>query len=269
MELDQARIAICERSCFDNLDLALHVIRARAAGLATSALVGIVPAMLFNYGVLWYFHSRRFSDEMTGGSYFLLVLLVMIEAPLATAPLTLYLGQAMFVEKPRARPMARDFWACLPQLLVLQVLMRTLLILPVVSWIVPYAIWPYLNEVILLERNPLFSGRGQISTLKRNSNLHRHNNGEFMLRALGALLLAPLLITALWLTQRYLLLALFGFEAPWGGQVIAAQAVLWLVVVYFTAARFLSYIDQRIRTEGWEVELFLRAESERLTRRVA
>jgi hypothetical protein len=157
----------------------------------------------------------------------------------------------------------------LPQLVVLQVLLRTVLIFPVMTWVVPYGIWPYLNEVILLERNPLLSRQGNVSTLKRNMNLHRNNNGEFLLRAVGAGILAALLIASLWLTQRTLLDTLFGFRAPWGGQVVAFQAVLWLVVVYFTVARFLSYLDQRIRTEGWEVELFLRAESDRLTRRIA
>ena len=205
---------------------------------------------------------------MTSGSFALAVLLVMIESPLATAPLTLYLGQAMFVEKPRAGQIARDFLACLPQLVLLQVLVRVLLIVPVLTWIVPYAIWPYLNEVILLERNPLFGRRGQVSTLKRNTNLHRNNNGEFLARALGAMCLAPLLIAALWVTQKFLLETLFGFQSPWGVQVIAFESVLWLVAAYFTVARFLSYIDQRIRSEGWEVELFLRAESERLARQL-
>ncbi len=269
MQLDQAQIAICERSWLDNLDLALHVLRSRAAGIAATALAGIVPLTALNYLLLSLAHSRRFSGDMTSGAIVVSTLLVMLEAPLATAPLTLYLGQAMFVNKPRPRQIAREFWTCLPQLFVLQVLLRSLLILPIMTWIVPYGIWPYLNEVILLERNPLFSRQGHISTLKRNTNLHRNNNGEFLLSAIGAGCLAPLLIVALWSTQRILLETLFNFQPPWGGQVIAFQAVLWLVVVYFTVARFLCYLDQRIRTEGWEVELYLRAEGDRIARRIA
>ena len=49
MQLDQSRIAICERSWLDNLDLALHVIRDRALPLAASALVGILPLAALNY----------------------------------------------------------------------------------------------------------------------------------------------------------------------------------------------------------------------------
>jgi hypothetical protein len=44
---------------------------------------------------------------------------------------------------------------------------------------------------------------------------------------------------------------------------------LWSVLGYFTVVRYLSYLDLRIRTEGWEVELLMRAEGERLTRQLA
>jgi hypothetical protein len=30
---------------------------------------------------------------------------------------------------------------------------------------------------------------------------------------------------------------------------------LWLAIEFFAVARFFSYIDQRIRLEGWEVRL--------------
>ena len=43
-------------------------------------------------------------------------------------------------------------------------------------------------------------------------------------------------------------------SGPW-----TAQLGIWIVVAFFGVVRFLTYIDQRIRTEGWEVELRLRA----------
>jgi hypothetical protein len=39
---------------------------------------------------------------------------------------------------------------------------------------------------------------------------------------------------------------------------------MWIVAGYLTVVRFLSYLDLRIRHEGWEVELRMRAESTRL-----
>jgi len=44
------------------------------------------------------------------------------------------------------------------------------------------------------------------------------------------------------------------------------QLSIWIVVCYFTVVRFLNYLDLRIRREGWEVELWMRAERARLVR---
>ena len=268
VQLDQARIAIRERSWLDNLDLALQVIRGHGAAVLASSALGILPMFLVNFAITKWLY-RDFDEDTRSGYWFLLSLLVMIEAPLATAPLTLYLGRALFIDKPNAREMARNFTSCLPQLLLLQVFLRILFIVPVLTWIVPYALWPFLNEVILLERNPLVSRGARPSTMKRNSALHRGGSGDFLLRAIAALALAGLLIVALVLTQDFLLENLFGFHPGWTTQIITLQLALWLVVIYFTVARFLCYLDQRIRDEGWEVELLLRAERERLLRHLS
>jgi hypothetical protein len=267
VELDQARIAIRERSWLDNLDLALQVIRTHGAAVLTSSALGIVPMFVVNFVITKWVY-RDFDEDARGGYWFLLGMFVMIEAPLTTAPLTLYLGRALFVDKPNVREMAREAVSCLPQMLFLQVFLRVFLIVPVLTWIVPYALWPFLNEVILLERNPLVGRGARLSTLKRNSALHRGGSGDFLVRAIASLALAGLLIVALALTQGFLLENLFGFLPGWTTQIITVQLAMWLVVIYFTVARFLSYLDQRIRDEGWEVELRLRAERERLLRHV-
>jgi hypothetical protein len=268
VQLDQARIAICERTWLENLDLALHVAGRHGGRLVASALAGILPFALLNHWLLGWQAGDVFLQENWGLTWYWAMLLVMIEAPLATAPLTLYLGQALFVDRPNGGRIARDLVSCLPQLFLLQVLLRTLLIVPLITWIIPYVLWPYLNEVILLERNPLVGRPGQISTLARNGLLHRGNAGEFFLRGLGTMILAPLLIVALYVTQQVLLELLLGVETGPVADAATFQAVLWIVVVYFTVARFLGYLDQRIRNEGWEVELFLRAQRERLTRQI-
>ena len=74
---------------------------------------------------------------------------------------------------------------------------------------------------------------------------------------------------ALYQTESLLLSWLLGIEAGTTLRFVLFQAAIWLVVVFFTIARFLNYLDQRIRNEGWEVELALRAEGERLARQIA
>ena len=39
---------------------------------------------------------------------------------------------------------------------------------------------------------------------------------------------------------------------------------LWIVSTWTTVIRFLLYMNSRIRTEGWEIELRLKAEVQRL-----
>jgi hypothetical protein len=269
VRIDQAQIAIRERSWLDNLDLALHVIRAHAGPLLVCALFGVLPMVLVNYAIVNSFYGSQLAEDTNFDAFVLAMLLVMIEAPLATAPLTLYLGQALFLEKPKGREMARHFLQCLPQLILFQLIVRCVLILPIVTWFIPYALWPYLNEVILLERNPLVGHWGQLSTMQRNALLHRGNSGDYVVRGLAAGLLALALIFALWMTQSIALQWLLGLQQGWTAQVVSLQCVLWIVAVYFTVARFLAYLDQRIRGEGWEVELFLRAQRQWLTRHVA
>ena len=43
---------------------------------------------------------------------------------------------------------------------------------------------------------------------------------------------------------------------------------LWLVMGFFAVVRFLGYLDLRIRREGWEVELMMRAEGAQLERQL-
>ena len=267
MRTDHARIVIRERSWSENLDLALQVIRTHFAPLCAAAAVGVVPLAIFNVVALNVIYSSTLAMDVDAD--LTAVLLVMIEAPLGTAVMTLYLGQVMFTEKPSVKKIAREFGASLPQLVLLQVIVRIVLIVPVLTWILPYAVYPYLNELILLERYPLFAPAGQISTTRRMSALHRGGSGDYAGRAIGAGVLSVGLILALWTSHQMLLEVLLGFHPTVFTQVISLQLVLWTVVAYFTVARFLSYLDQRIRYEGWEIELALRSQRERLLRQAA
>jgi hypothetical protein len=54
-------------------------------------------------------------------------------------------------------------------------------------------------------------------------------------------------------------------NVDWFKLQIVYPLCLWLIVVFLAVVRFLSYLDLRIRHEGWEVELLMRAEALRLT----
>ena len=108
MELDRTRIAIRERGYFDILDLALRITREQFWPIALATTLGAGPFFLLNYLLFdraeWFapFDSESVTPEIIAGwfSYlFFLTVLVLIEIPLATAPLTLYLGQKLFLDK--------------------------------------------------------------------------------------------------------------------------------------------------------------------------
>jgi hypothetical protein len=287
VQYDRTRIAIRERDLIDVLDLSLKVFRLRAGPLLLATLVGAAPFAIFNW---WMLSDLPLIDGSDYWNYsWRMVMLVLFEMPLAAAPTTLLLGQAMFFERFDVSRLIRQVVDSLPQLFFYQVLARTLfmpqalfwgyshrdlipiMVVLMLLWIGPYAFWPYLNETILLERNPLFTGRGSLSTWKRSRVLHTKYGGDLFARALIVAMLAALVTIGVWLSTWQLRAFLVHGnvdEVDPTMFTVHLPMALWIVAAFFNVVRFLSYLDLRIRREGWEVELVLRAEAERLARQV-
>lgn len=272
MQLDKTRIAIRERSFPDLLDLALKVIRAHAPALALVWAAGALPCLLLNHWLLADVLSAvDLQYEAPVAYVFWMLVLLLWEAPLATAPMTLYLGQAMFVERPRLGRVAMDLLRSLAQLCWYQLLIRGGLVWLFLTWPLLLFVWPYLNEVILLERNPWRKRHAaDISTFSRSGAMHAGLTGDLLARWLGSACVAALLVVALWLSARFLRWILAGndqFDQTL--YELWLPVAIWIVAGYFAVVRFLGYLDLRIRTEGWEIELAMRAEGARIARQLA
>ncbi len=270
MQLDHNRIAIRERGYLELLDLTLRVVRSYAGPLAAALAVGVVPAMLLNAWLIA--GALDANPEMPFPLLYMLLMffLILWEAPLATAPITLYLGQSLFSERVRPGKIARNFAASLPQLTLYQVVLRGVLLPMVLTWLLPFVTWPYLNEVILLERNPLFRGRArQITTTRRMTALHAGSSGDLFAQWIIAMIVGALLFLSVWGSLAFLAALLLD---DWGGDMLAYTLyyplALWITLGFFAVLRFLGYLDLRIRREGWEVELMMRAEGARLERQL-
>ncbi len=270
LQLDQNRIAIRQRDYVDILDLALKVIRTHAGPLGLALAAGVLPMALLNAWLLADYREPDFDLGFPATYMWYMMLLVIWQSPLAMAPTTLYLGKALFVGRPELRTIARDFRDSLPQLLIYQVLVRAVMVWAIVPWFFLFAWWPYLNEIILLERNPFRAKTSrQISTWRRSRTLHAGQTGDLFARWLGSMVLGGLLLASIWCSiwcVRGMLVA----EWEWAESMFTVYfpLALWRVVGYFSVARFLSYLDLRIGREGWEVELAMRAEQARLTRQL-
>ena len=125
--------------------------------------------------------------------------------------------------------------------------------------------WPYLSEVILLERNRFWSGRGKaMTTSRRTLVLHKGAGNDLFARWITTVAVGVMLLLSLWYSMLVLRGALVAdLSLDWWEASIYTfyyPLALWLVVGYFTVVRFLAYLDLRIRREGWEVELMMRTE---------
>jgi hypothetical protein len=305
MQLDRTRIAIRERGLLETLDLALHVTRQFAGPLAVCSLLAIVPLMLVNYALVgWMPPGELDEDQFPLRFFWNMTVLIYLEAPLAGVFAVAWLGPAVFMEQRTIRQILGDSLRFLPQLFLCQGFLRGTFI----AWLLYLAVdrletsWgiegfliavllvyatamrafrPYINEIILLERNPLLArDSGAITINKRSTHLHGPYSGDLLVRWIGSAMVAVLLVglalaTAI-VAQGVLLndwpLDWNGYELlynfGWFKLQILYPACLWLVVAYMSVVRFLSYLDLRIRHEGWEVELLMRAEALRLASRV-
>ena len=95
--------------------------------------------------------------------------------------------------------------------------------------------------------------------------MHQGMGGDFFLRGILIMAAAVALASALWfsmITVAGLLLNQWSLEGPFYW--LFYPLMLWIVAAWLTAVRFLGYLDLRIRREGWEVELLMRAEASSL-----
>ena len=298
MQLDVTRITIRERGIFDLLDLGLRVMWVYAGPLLVAAALGILPLMLFNawlladvvpdptqYDLNDYYDESAYEKDVFLYIYYML-LLVTFEIPLATAPISLYLGRAVFEERPSFRSLWQNYWEMFPQLFFSRVVLRALWMAPAFLVLLadepglaflgmlilplPFLVRPYTTEVILLERNPFRARQpGSVSTFRRNTMLHASSFGDLFGRWFTVLLISGVWVLCLWLAVKEGFKLLTG-EAPseYVDNVWLLPGVLWFVIGYCAVVRFLSYLDLRIRREGWEVELRMRAEGNRLARQL-
>jgi hypothetical protein len=301
VQFDRTLIAVRERSVFDILDLALQVFRLYLWPLTITMCLGVLPLALVNYYLTnWMVQINPegplFEDQLLDNAIrfvWTTILLITIEAPLASVFATCHLGRAMFLEAPRIRDVVREALPYLPRAVMCHLLLRgvlpawllllaadrtdeysfpeTLLVLLTLAVLVRRATAPYLNEILLLEKNPLQAADPHAMTVRRRSRvLHGSNPSSLLNQAFFVAALAVLLTLAMFGT----LLCVKGVLLDdWAVSVhtfvVGASLSMWSVVGFLTVVRFLAYIDLRIRHEGWEVELRMRAEGSRLTGRLS
>lgn len=252
-------------------------------------LLGIPFSLLNHWLVGW---MTADTDDFPSKARYLwsIFLLVYIQAPLASSLTTSYIGKTMFYDEPTLMELIRRvfgmgfrlFWVHGVQRGVILVIVLFVMTEPseeptFTELLLPFlclpifllrSLRPYINEILLLELSPLRSKDGEISAGTRSQRLHGPHSGDLFGRSIGMILVTVALgfciIGLLWFC-----VATLSNDWLWNKPMthFAVPMALWLLVAYVAVFRFLSYLDLRIRLEGWEVELKIRAEANRLTER--
>ncbi len=257
MNLDRMTIAVRRRSVPELYDLALLVaVRHRWPLLALTA-IGAGPWIVLD---AWLLHGDH---GLVAGRWYLLLLLAAVQAPLATAPITAFLGEAMFASRPSLRSALRTAGRRWAGLLLTGLVYGLLALVPLLLLLAP----PQAVPVLVLEQV-----RGRAAWIRANA-LRAAGSGTWAVHLLIAAVLVPLALWAVigtgnavgnllgtatvaldpgeWLPQ-----------ADPGASVVPAL-VLFLVLAYLAVVHFLAYLDLRTVREGWDVDLALRRAAER------
>jgi len=273
MNLDHLTLTVRERTLGELCDLALLLVRRHIRDLTILAVIGALPWVVVNALLM------RLVDQGEWGGLAWLTVLLLFQAPLATAPITAYLGEAMFTHHPQRRAALSAWRAAAWSLLLVATTRAALIALPV--WLftrvgegLPGLLLLFLLiffpmhwvEVLLLERQRLRSG------FKRANQLMAAWRSEAVTHLIvgGLLIVGGVVMLTLAATEIVNLLVWNAIDREeWWRWFLPQESFLplllpWPFIMYLAVVRFLGYIDLRTRREGWDIELDLRRAGRRV-----
>ena len=303
MHLDKTAIVISQRSAVDLVDLSLFVIRRYCQPIGFFAVMGILPFALADFILLWpltqYDSLLMASNDISGTDTYhvrylwVVTSLILVQSPLALSAVTYFIGQAVFIERPTIRQVTSAVWKRIGSMILVLGILRMSLVsfVPAILLFlhpvfrpeieVPIYVFglcgtvyfvrgfrPFAAEILLLERCPLMKSSkrpDQLAYGLRSRWLHSSLYYELFGVHVGVTFIEALTAFSITMSMLFLIGVLAG-SWSWGiwMDLILYPMAIWLVAIWGTVIRFLLYMNSRIRTEGWEIELRLKAEAQRL-----
>ncbi|MGB0759207.1 MAG: hypothetical protein ACPGPS_06710 [Rubripirellula sp.] len=295
MQLDQTHVVIRLRKFTEIGDLSLIMMRrypeALLIGFVTGAIGWAITNMILLGWIPWEESSYGLDDQAAFGevSRYLvwMTLLVILQTPAAGVFTTLYLGQAVFEKRPTwkfvssevKRQFRRWFWVlgvkrlAIPAMILLAFrwgqpasgFWDLFIPLAILLWVTALrANRPFAPEILLLEQCPLQGSSESVITMaKRSKSLHGPMSGELTGRFASVAIILGGIVVSCFYTLMWFRGITLGY---WNFMNLTVLLVffplaLWMVAGASVIIRLLNYLDTRIRLEGWEVELSVRAES--------
>jgi len=303
MQLDKTAIVISQRSAVDLVDLSLFVMRRYWRPITYFAFLGILPFaiadLVFSWPLAQYDSLLIASLEISTSRVYhfrylcVITALILIQCPLALSAVTYFIGQAVFTERPTARQVFSAVWKRKGSMIFIVGILRMSLL----SFVPAYLLFltpvfqpeieiplyllgmcgmvyfvrgfrPFAAEILLLERCPVLKSKKrpeQLAYGQRSRWLHSNLYNELFSVHLGVTFVEILTVLSISMSLLFLIGVLTGIW-KWGlwMDLILYPLTIWIVSTWGTVIRFLLYMNSRIRTEGWEIELRLKAEAQRL-----
>ena len=311
MQLVRTHIQIRNRNENELLDIALHVICRFPIQIILSFAFIAIPLLILNnllighiltldYNLAFQMRSSIVEETYTSSdiSYktflVLQVILIIIEAPLASILSTVMLSKLIFNETPTLTSIIKIGLKNIGKIVgslglqrgilfivLLAALMRTpdsitrgfILAVIIITFFV--FIWvrgarPFILEIILLEQSEAES-TNKMSLKQRSRMLHTTVGGNVFGRSIYGLAIGSCLAICLRGCLTFLAVNLFTETGTMEHLDLTARWIFpiacWLAVLYTSVVRFLNYLDTRILLEGWEAELKIRSEAMRIKQR--
>ncbi|TWT67476.1 DUF4129 domain-containing protein [Allorhodopirellula solitaria] len=294
MQLDRTHVAIRVRTLSEIGDLSLVMIRRYPRAFFSAFFAGaafwIVADLLLLGWLPWRATEEAFREGDASAErfryLFWMMTLVFLQTPLAGAVSTYLLGQSIFEQQISVSRAIREirpvFWQLIWVLGIRRMAIPAMVVVAMrwhaesnafydvflpATFVMVVALVrssrPFVAEMILLERCPLRSKNpGDITLGRRSKALHSPMASELGGRFLTvtttiAVLLACIFFALLWSRG----IALGNWSVDSFAMLVFFPLALWLVASLSVIVKLLGYLDARIRLEGWEVELAIRAEA--------
>jgi len=303
MQLDRTSIAIVLRGSQELLDLSLRVLREYLGRLVGIALISAVPFAILNailleplrhYDQLALLTSSTTSEVFYRMQYlFWMALLVFLETPLAMVGLTVTLGHTVFSSSLKRSDWLTPLWKRRNTLVwILGVVRGGIPVLVVTAFVALSPDWhrgftaitwiglcglcfwilrlsrPFAPEILALELTPLKAPENAPNAFtytKRTQWLQKASSDANGL-GISTSMFALLATVVLYFCGALFVGVVFGtWQWGWWTDLVIYPIALWTVATWTAVVRFLSYMNTRIRAEGWDLELKLKAEAQRLS----
>lgn len=298
MQLDQTHLVMRPRRMSEIGDMTLAMLRHHPQQALVDFGTGALLWAILDIAILAWIPIQEAQLGLTDEEAVLqiyrylgwMTLLVILQTPLAGSLATLCLGRKIFEEAVTWRQAVREVWGhrsalvetilikglVLPAILVLLFRMGSPLsffwdlLIPLLILMIQFftrGMYPFVPELLLLEKCPTRKPRNSadqnvITIPQRLSHLHRgqsgENGGRFIIQGFVYLVLLVCFLFTLMAIRGVLILRWDFLNLP--VLLVLFPLCLWIIASISVVVRLLFYLDTRLRLEGWDVELLIRAE---------